>query len=204
MAIQTLNTIKNWFKTNLKPSQQQFWDTWDSFRHKHEKIPARDIEDIDQLINGQKIIPSGQFLIFKVAPNTADELEIGDSVIGYCQGNFLAEATYYGGDISLMSSFTKPNNVVGKIISFNSDSINGDFIIYELNEEVLLRSYTCGAYNGIFLKYKRPGESEFSNIWPSGYYPQSWVTWSEFTSGTIIKLADDLGDFDDSEEFIIP
>ena len=50
MAIQTLNTIKNWFKTGLKPSQQQFWDTWDSFRHKFEKVPVKDIEGIDELL----------------------------------------------------------------------------------------------------------------------------------------------------------
>ncbi|MET3028546.1 pyocin knob domain-containing protein [Flavobacterium sp. UW10123] len=51
MAIQTLNTIKNWFKTTLKPSQQQFWDTWDSFRHKFDKVPVEDVEGIDELLN---------------------------------------------------------------------------------------------------------------------------------------------------------
>ncbi|HEY1194321.1 hypothetical protein [Flavobacterium sp.] len=51
MAIQTLNTIKNWFKTTLKPTQQQFWDTWDSFRHKFEKVPVKDVEGIDELLN---------------------------------------------------------------------------------------------------------------------------------------------------------
>jgi hypothetical protein len=50
MAIQTLNTIKNWFKTGLKPTQAQFWDTWDSFRHKSEKVPAADIEGMDALL----------------------------------------------------------------------------------------------------------------------------------------------------------
>lgn len=50
MAIQTLNTIKNWFKTSLKPSQQQFWDTWDSFRHKFEKVPVKDVDGIDELL----------------------------------------------------------------------------------------------------------------------------------------------------------
>lgn len=53
MAIQTLNTIKNWFKTSLKPSQQQFWDTWDSFRHKLEKISVKDISDIDELLDNK-------------------------------------------------------------------------------------------------------------------------------------------------------
>lgn len=50
MAIQTLITIKNWFKTGLKPTQTQFWDTWDSFRHKDDKIPVVDVEGIDDLL----------------------------------------------------------------------------------------------------------------------------------------------------------
>jgi|GEM_PF-2331337 len=47
MAKQTLNTIKNWFKTGLKPTQQQFWDTWDSFWHKDQIIPTSSIENLD-------------------------------------------------------------------------------------------------------------------------------------------------------------
>lgn len=48
MAKQTLNTIKGWFRTALKPTQQQFWDTWDSFFHKDEKIPISNIEQLEQ------------------------------------------------------------------------------------------------------------------------------------------------------------
>ncbi|MGY0039175.1 hypothetical protein [Pedobacter sp. NJ-S-72] len=51
MAKQTLNIIKNWFKTGLKPSQQQFWDTWDSFWHKDSIIPAANIENLDTRFN---------------------------------------------------------------------------------------------------------------------------------------------------------
>lgn len=51
MAIQTLANIKNWFKTGLKPTQGQFWDTWDSFWHKNEKIPISAIEGLDGIIN---------------------------------------------------------------------------------------------------------------------------------------------------------
>jgi hypothetical protein len=203
MAIQTLNTIKSWFKTSLKPTQQQFWDTWDSFRHKYDKIYLKEIEGIDQVFTESKIVRSGEFMIFKVEPNTASYLEIGDSVIGYCEGNFLCEATYYGGDTSLMSSFTKPNSTVGRIVSFTTDYYYGDKITYELNDEVRLRYTSCGAYNGIYILYKKPGEEEFSSIWPSGYYPESWASWLELPPGTILKLTDTLGDFEDSEEFII-
>ena len=45
------NTIRNWFKTGLKPTQAQFWATWDSFWHKDEKIPITAIEDIENILN---------------------------------------------------------------------------------------------------------------------------------------------------------
>ncbi|WP_343530833.1 hypothetical protein [Pedobacter sp.] len=51
MAKQTLNIIKNWFKTGLKPTQAQFWDTWDSFWHKDETIPTSSIENLDARFN---------------------------------------------------------------------------------------------------------------------------------------------------------
>ncbi|MBB6499106.1 hypothetical protein [Pedobacter cryoconitis] len=47
MSKQSINTIKNWFKTGLKPSQLQFWDTWDSFWHKDQTIPSSAIENLD-------------------------------------------------------------------------------------------------------------------------------------------------------------
>lgn len=55
MAIQTLDTIKQWFKTSSKPTQTQFWDTWDSFRHKYEKISVKDVVGIDELL--AEVIP---------------------------------------------------------------------------------------------------------------------------------------------------
>lgn len=45
-----LNTIKNWFRTGLKPTQEQFWATWDSFRHKGEGVPASDVAGLDTLL----------------------------------------------------------------------------------------------------------------------------------------------------------
>lgn len=45
-----LNTIKNWFKTGLKPTEAQFVSTWDSFRHKDEPIPANEVSHLDELL----------------------------------------------------------------------------------------------------------------------------------------------------------
>ncbi|GGB83109.1 hypothetical protein GCM10007424_23910 [Flavobacterium suaedae] len=46
----TLSEIKNWFKTGLKPTQAQFWATWDSFFHKDDVIPQSSIQDLDSTL----------------------------------------------------------------------------------------------------------------------------------------------------------
>lgn len=47
----SLNTIRNWFTTGKKPTQSQFWDTWDSFFHKDEQIPTAKIEGLNDRFN---------------------------------------------------------------------------------------------------------------------------------------------------------
>ncbi len=42
----SLAEIKNWFKTGLKPTQIQFWATWESFWHKDEIIPQSRIQNL--------------------------------------------------------------------------------------------------------------------------------------------------------------
>lgn len=51
MAQTPLATIKNWFKTGLKPTQGQFWDTWDSFWHKADTIPQASVAGLETLEN---------------------------------------------------------------------------------------------------------------------------------------------------------
>jgi hypothetical protein len=89
MAKQTLTTIKNWFRTRLKPTQAQYWDTWDSFWHKDEKIPTSTIEKLDEilvskatneaLINVFNQLKMGSWhpegLIFSVIPQTGETPE---------------------------------------------------------------------------------------------------------------------------------
>jgi len=52
MAQATIQQIKEWFRTHKFPTQQQFWDTWDSFWHKDEKIPAGQIDGLQQIFQG--------------------------------------------------------------------------------------------------------------------------------------------------------
>ncbi|MBP5372434.1 MAG: hypothetical protein J6Y55_11010 [Bacteroidales bacterium] len=50
MAIQTLETLKNWFKRGAKPTAQQFSDVFDSFVHKNEMIPQNKIEELSDTL----------------------------------------------------------------------------------------------------------------------------------------------------------
>lgn len=44
------NTLRNWFLTNLKPTQAQFWALFDSYFHKDEKIPITAIDNIEIIL----------------------------------------------------------------------------------------------------------------------------------------------------------
>ena len=53
MAKQDINTLKNWFKTGLKPVQQHFWDWLDSFRHLDDDIPIDDVNGLQNALDSK-------------------------------------------------------------------------------------------------------------------------------------------------------
>jgi hypothetical protein len=57
MAIQNINTLKNWFKRGFKPLQQQFYDWMDSYWHKDEQLPMSSINGLESILN---TLPSQQ------------------------------------------------------------------------------------------------------------------------------------------------
>jgi len=126
------NTIKNWFKTSLMPTQAQFWATWDSFWHKDEKIPITAIDDIENILNAKaeaevladhlttptahadlfakvRIIVNGDFIVFKRGGDS-DNLEPTDYVMGIVEGIFI-NAVYLGGDRLLLESYNIINQI---------------------------------------------------------------------------------------------
>ncbi|MGQ3647188.1 hypothetical protein ACT8PC_10240, partial [Ornithobacterium rhinotracheale] len=52
MAKTDLNSIKQWFKNGLKPTQEQFWAWLDSYWHKDDKIPAENIQGLNEMLSG--------------------------------------------------------------------------------------------------------------------------------------------------------
>lgn len=106
-----LNTIKNWFLTGLKPTQAQFWATWDSFWHKNESIPQESIEDLQISLDAKQDIEglhpvaiSGDYddlenkplitanrVIIKKPGNVETYPEIGDRIKGFVEGKFIED-----------------------------------------------------------------------------------------------------------------
>src|SRR5688500_19188898 len=64
MAIQSINTLKNWFKRGFKPLQQQFYDWMDSYWHKDEKIPMANVDGLESILN---TLPSQEAIAALVA-----------------------------------------------------------------------------------------------------------------------------------------
>ncbi|WP_289665589.1 hypothetical protein [Flavobacterium panacagri] len=126
-----INTILSWFKTGLKPTQAQFWASWQSFWHKDEQIPQSNIANLSATLNAKvekaqfdahtsdlnahptilvnaKFIPKEKFIVFKNPensdPSNAFILEVNDMVIGYVGTSWIT-GNYVGGDITELGSF---------------------------------------------------------------------------------------------------
>lgn len=129
MAKVNLNVIKNWFKTGLKPTQTQFWDTWDSFFHKDDKIPIAQVEGIQNvydsinthindpnahagLLATIRVYPFPVKQRFKGFGNTNNAIwQAGDIGIGYLtSGKFLDSCFYTGADCDDSSELLNDEN----------------------------------------------------------------------------------------------
>lgn len=127
MAIVSLNTIKNWYKTGLKPTQAQFWDVWDSFRHKSDKVPFNEIEGMDTLLLSKadaavvedlvvrvKGLEGKQpFTVFKFIQKGFGNInleidEIGDIFCGWSNDGTrrISEGKWLGGSLDNSDNFT--------------------------------------------------------------------------------------------------
>lgn len=99
MPVASLSTIKNWFRTNLKPSQGQFWDTWDSFWHKQELIPTSAIGGLDAALAG---IPAGGVVVVNVVGSASYVLAAGrlmDVIVWEGAGSLLVGTSSGGSEI---------------------------------------------------------------------------------------------------------
>jgi hypothetical protein len=123
-----IDTVKEWFKTGLKPTQAQFWAKFAYLRWKDEKIPVEDIQEIEEILNAKadkeafethlsdpdahadlfaktRIIPYGEIQVFKTTPEgNQKEKEVGDYCVAWIE-NSLVSGNWNGGDEMLKSSY---------------------------------------------------------------------------------------------------
>ena len=136
------DTVKEWFKTGLKPTQAQFYSKFDFLRWKDEKIPITDIDDIENILAEKadaevlenhltdetahadlfaKVKISGRFLINR---NNlmffADEPIEADTVTGMVEGEYLNAGTFYGGNFEALSSYVEPVTVQEAFFNISS------------------------------------------------------------------------------------
>lgn len=76
----SLTTIKSWFATNLRPTQAQFWATWDSFVHKDDTIPIEKITGIAALFTAVNNIKTPT--LAEVLLNNQSQVAVDNIVIG--------------------------------------------------------------------------------------------------------------------------
>jgi len=101
MAKTTLNTIKNWFKTGLKPTQLQFWAVFDSFFHKDEKIPVSSIELLQNYLNNK-----AEKEAFNIhLTDAAAHVGLFDLKVDEVEGLGLSEANYTAIEKEKLSKF---------------------------------------------------------------------------------------------------
>lgn len=66
MAVQSIAQLKAWFRKGLYPTERQFADLIDSFRHKNDPIDVADISILSQALNGKFDASEGNALSERV------------------------------------------------------------------------------------------------------------------------------------------
>jgi hypothetical protein len=111
----SLSTILSWFKTGLKPTENQFAQSWSSFWHKDDLIPQSSINGLQSILNnvtgtiqqpdtiifnnsGIYIIPAGKMLTLLVVECTTSQvlnIGTGEGLTDLLESEQIAEGKPY-------------------------------------------------------------------------------------------------------------
>ncbi|WP_306352202.1 hypothetical protein [Flavobacterium sp. '19STA2R22 D10 B1'] len=140
----SLNTILNWFKTGKKPTQAQFWASWQSFWHKDEVIPQDKINGLQTSLNS-KLNKSS--LTTNIIPITNSNNELIDSTITKDSvGNYYIETPL----LSLKNAQINSTQLTGSVkLNFSwLDHIGAGIEGYKITKNTSgLKFYTEYGYN---------------------------------------------------------
>ncbi|MFH6995552.1 hypothetical protein [Flavobacterium sp. FlaQc-48] len=165
-----INSILDWFKTGKKPTQEQFWATWQSFWHKDEKIPQNSIINLTNTLNAKA--EKSELDAHKNDPDAhpdlftaGDNITITNNVISASGGNLFGDS----------DNLATGNRVF--------DAAANNFTFKNINEFNITGSSTPSfiSYirlsNGIFYSTEIPGKWIFMELYNG--IPKSLVNGDE-------------------------
>lgn len=76
MAIQTIEQLKAWFRRGLYPTEEQFADLIDSFRHRREEVSLIEITGLAQALNNKYDASLARILELKVGKHETDIIRL--------------------------------------------------------------------------------------------------------------------------------
>ena len=133
MAKQSLTTIKNWFKTRLKPTQAQFWDTWDSFWHKDDNIPVDSINGLNSIL----IEKASKEYVDNILSNSVQKVQ-GSSLVENAE---IEKIHLPHSDDQLMTSEDGSVSISATETGFDFSVPHPELQLYANNEEELLTAW---------------------------------------------------------------
>lgn len=150
----TLSEIKEWFRTGLKPTQIQFWATWDSFWHKDTPIPQSAIENLENTLINK-------------ADTASLEGHINDPDAHGGGGGSDLQSTLNAGSEAVLEEGTY-NVKIGEDIGFGN--FNGTEYLQDRNEFKGSSAYKVNTDNGTFR------QEGYVDIYSESSYTHAYLT----------------------------
>ncbi|KQB39474.1 hypothetical protein [Flavobacterium aquidurense] len=185
-----INTILNWFKTGKKPTQEQFWSSWQSFWHKDETIPQNSITNLVSSLDSKENLGNKSLTISSSSTNndypssktvydfvnefvkTENNLNTED-ILNLVESNSLIPGNYYLINdfqtiYTINGSDSAPNITTKRIDSFpaNYAALNGGYDLNLIVGKTVVISKLPAGYSGALTV----GSSTTVSLSYLGYY----------------------------------
>jgi hypothetical protein len=159
------STIKSWFETGDKPTQEQFWNFMDSYWHKSELIPATSITGLATLPNN------------------------GDSTYYYAGDGVLHKLslTITGGDTTILDVVVDSTATTLNKVPFgigNNHFGSSSRFLYDSTHHALIINHPNGSWGGTDKKLKVDGNVYFNGTARIGAYT---LPATDGSSGQVLK-----------------
>lgn len=110
-----IDTLKGWFKTGDKPTQDQFYAWMDSYWHKNEGIPVAKIEDLQRLLDDKQPLLQSGVNIRNLSINNQPTTLLGSGTLSLDTGLYYNHNHVFGQDAERDNEIIDPNTLQGEL-----------------------------------------------------------------------------------------